>query len=169
MRMGGKAAPFGVDEENLREVIEVIDSFPWMQFQGIHLFSGTQILDCQVLLGQYQAALDIARRVVDVTHRPLRTLDFGGGLGIPYFAGEQELDMGTVKKGLSAMISDFKSHSMFSETRCIVEPGRFLVGEAGVYVVRITDIKGLSRKEVPCGRWRHESSFSCLWQPWAGH
>jgi diaminopimelate decarboxylase len=144
MRMGGKPAPFGIDEENLDEALDRILQIPTIAVQGIHLFAGTQILDHTVLVGQYRKGLELGRRVADGLHRPLNTIDFGGGLGIPYFAGDEELDMPKLKEELTQLFSEIENYSRFSETNFIVEPGRYLVGEAGIYIARVTDIK-LSR------------------------
>jgi diaminopimelate decarboxylase len=141
MRMGGKPAPFGIDEESLDDVLNRVLSEPFIEFRGIHLFVGTQILDHSVLLDQYRHGIALARRVAGSLQRPLQTIDFGGGFGIPYFAHEQELDMPAFGKGLAALMADVKHEPFLSETQFMVEPGRFLVGEAGIYVVRINDIK----------------------------
>ena len=141
MRMGGKPVPFGIDEECLDVVLDRVLSEPSIKFKGIHLFIGTQILDYTILLDQYHHGMELARRVADRMQHPLQTVDFGGGFGIPYFAHEQELDMQAFGKGLAALMATVKSDSFFSETQFMVEPGRFLVGEAGIYVVRINDIK----------------------------
>ncbi|MFZ0636979.1 MAG: hypothetical protein WAM08_15770, partial [Candidatus Acidiferrales bacterium] len=85
--------------------------------------------------------LEIARRVAKRTGRPLAMLDFGGGLGVPYFSHEHELDMEALRAGLAKLFADVERDSAFSGTKFMVEPGRYLVGEAGVYVARVTDIK----------------------------
>jgi len=141
MRMGGKSAPFGVDEETLPELLRRVANDPSLDFRGIHLFVGTQILDYRLLLAQYEKAVAIARCVANQMSAPLRTLDFGGGLGIPYFAGESELDLTGLRDGLCHLMSTIENEDCFATTRFMVEPGRFLVGEAGIYVARITDIK----------------------------
>src|SRR5256885_5566616 len=82
MRMGGKPVPFGVDEECLDALLDQILPDESLSFRGIHLFSGTQILDADLLLTQYRKAISIARRVAQRVGHPLHTLDFGGGLGI---------------------------------------------------------------------------------------
>ena len=90
MRMGGKAAPFGIDEEMLDDVISQVIANPFLDFRGIHLFTGTQILDHAVLIRQYRKGLEIAVGAARRLKRPLHTVDIGGGLGIPYFSGEHE-------------------------------------------------------------------------------
>ncbi len=141
MRMGGKAAPFGVDEESLDEVLDLLLGEPAIDFRGIHLFTGTQILDPTILAGQYRRGLDIARRVAARLRRPLHTVDFGGGLGIPYFAAERELDMDKLREELCALMAEVEGDPLLAGTQFVVEPGRYLVGEAGIYLTRINDIK----------------------------
>lgn len=141
MRMGGRPAPFGVDEENLAESLRQLQSMDELEIAGIHVFIGTQILDFEVLLSQYRKGLDIARRAACIMTKPLSTLDFGGGLGIPYFANEKSLDERKLREGLDALIATVRGDLWFSGTRFFIEPGRYLVGEAGVYVTRINDIK----------------------------
>jgi diaminopimelate decarboxylase len=141
MRMGGKPAPFGIDEENLQETIGQIASDPFLELRGIHLFTGTQILDAAVLIRQYWKGVEIALGVARKLGRPLHTIDFGGGLGIPYFAGESELDMELLGSELDTMVHELRNEPLLSGTRFVLEPGRYLVGEAGIYVARVTDIK----------------------------
>jgi diaminopimelate decarboxylase len=141
MQMGGRSAPFGVDEENLESVLRRVMKDAHLDFCGIHLFVGTQILDHETLLTQYRTGMEIARRATACVGTPLRTLDFGGGLGIPYFAGDHELDLPKLAQGLVGLMAGIERDTTFQQTRFIVEPGRFLVGEAGVYVTRINDIK----------------------------
>jgi diaminopimelate decarboxylase len=144
MRMGGRPAPFGMDEEILDEVLDTVLAMPELNLGGIHLFTGTQILDAATLHNQYRHGLEIARRVVKRLGRPLRTLDFGGGLGIPYFAPEQELNLDCLRSGLVPLFEEVDRDTTFEGTRFLVEPGRFLAGEAGVYLTRVRDVK-LSR------------------------
>ena len=143
MRMGGKPAPFGIDEENL--TCHRTDGFrSSLEFRGIHLFTGTQILDHEVLIRQYRKGIEIALSVARMVERPLRTVDFGGGLGIPYFPGEQELNMESLRHELDTLMHEVEEEPLFCGTRFMLEPGRYLVGEAGIYVARVNDIK-LSR------------------------
>ena len=141
MRMGGKSAPFGLDEENLDSVLDSLLSDSSIEVCGVHLFIGTQILDYAILVSQYRKGIEIAKRIATRLRRPLRTVDFGGGLGIPYFSNEQQLNMEKLCDAFAALRADLKNEPMFAGTRFIVEPGRFLVGEAGIYVARINDIK----------------------------
>jgi diaminopimelate decarboxylase len=141
MRMGGRSAPFGLDEEILDEALDAILGEPELNLTGIHLFTGTQILDAAVLVGQYQHGLELARRVAARLGRPLHRLDFGGGLGIPYFSHEHELDLDALGEGLQTLCAEAAAYTAFAGTEFLVEPGRFLSGEAGLYVTRVNDIK----------------------------
>jgi diaminopimelate decarboxylase len=85
--------------------------------------------------------LEIGRRVASQIERPLHAIDFGGGLGIPYFANDAELNMGKLKDALVQFLKDVENDPRFTRTHFVVEPGRYLIGEAGIYVTRVNDIK----------------------------
>jgi len=142
MRMGGQPAQFGFDEERLAEVIAAVGAHGQLRFSGVHMFAGTQILDADVLVGQWRHAVDVARRAADLQGGPVRTVDLGGGLGIPYFPHETALDLEAVRTAAAELFATVDQDPAFAGTRFIVEPGRFLAGPAGVYVCRV-----LSKKE----------------------
>jgi len=141
MRMGGRPAPFGVDEEIFEEVLDAVLADSALRFRGIHLFTGTQILDADVLVSQYRHGLGVARHAARRSGHPLHRVDFGGGLGIPYFSHETELELNKVQSGLAALFSEIENDKSFLDTQFLVEPGRFLVGEVGIYLTRVNDIK----------------------------
>ena len=141
MRMGGKPAPFGIDEELLDAAIEFAVSQPTIEFRGIHLFAGTQILDAEVLLAQYRKGLEIGKRAAQKIGRPSHSLDFGGGLGVPYFPSEQGLDMARLAAGIAELEAQINTDPSFAGTRFIIEPGRYLIAEAGVYLTTVLDVK----------------------------
>jgi diaminopimelate decarboxylase len=141
MRMGAKPAPFGVDEDQLDTLLDQLAAESFLEVVGIHLYVGTQILDSDVLLAQYRASLEIARRVSKKLGRSLATIDLGGGLGVPYFSHESWLDLATLRQGLLAIESELTYDPVLQAARLIVEPGRFLVAEAGIYVARVVDVK----------------------------
>lgn len=141
MQMGGKPAPFGLDEECLDQALDAIATDSYLNFRGIHLFVGTQVLSHAVLLTQYRKGLAIARYAARYLDMPLTTLDFGGGLGIPYFAHEQPLDLASLRLGLEDLMQEIDGDPYLRDTQFLVEPGRFLVGECGLYVARVNDLK----------------------------
>jgi diaminopimelate decarboxylase len=141
MRMGGGSSPFGVDEESLDDVLSRILALPALDFRGIHIYTGTQILDFQILAAQFAKGIEIARRVAARLKRPLDTLDFGGGFGIPYFPHEEPLDTRKLREALEVLLKTVEKDPLFSGTRFLTEPGRYLAGETGVYLSRVTDVK----------------------------
>jgi diaminopimelate decarboxylase len=141
MRMGGKPVPFGIDEEILEDAMDRVLSNSALEFRGIHLFSGTQILDHAVLIRQYRKGIELGLKAARRLGRPIHTLDFGGGLGIPYFPNEKPLDMDALRDDLSRLMMEVRQEPLFNGTKFVLEPGRYLVGEAGIYVTRIIDVK----------------------------
>lgn len=141
MRMGGKPAAFGFDEEDLENVIAAIQRESVIDLIGMHLFAGTQILDAGVLLTQWAHGLDVAARLSGMIGAPLHTIDLGGGLGIPYHDGDATLDLGVVAGGVPGLIETKRAHAGIADARVILEPGRFLVGETGIYLMRVRAVK----------------------------
>lgn len=141
MRMGGKPSPFGIDEERLEDAVGAVQREDGLRFSGVHLFIGTQILDAAVFERQYAAGLDIAARAAAIAGAPLHRVDFGGGLGIPYYPKDERLDIEAYGAAVHRVLDGRIGSDPFRDTEFIVEPGRFLVGEAGVYIARVTDVK----------------------------
>ncbi|QDT35920.1 diaminopimelate decarboxylase [Stratiformator vulcanicus] len=147
MRMGGKPSPFGIPEEELEAAVLRIEALPHLLLDGLHLFTGTQILQAEILLKQYARAIELAGRIVELTGRALGSIDFGGGLGIPYFEHEGHLDLEVLREGFKDVASQLADHPLLYRTRMIIEPGRFLVGPAGIYLSRVIDVKISRGKE----------------------
>ncbi|MDX2309305.1 MAG: type III PLP-dependent enzyme [Hyphomicrobium sp.] len=141
MRMGGKPAAFGIDEEALPEFLDRLSKLPRLSLTGIHMFAGTQILDADVLVAQWSHGLDVARTVSRLIGRPLESIDLGGGLGIPYHAGDGTLDLDHVAEGVRGLKERMATEPELQGSRVLIEPGRWLVGPAGVYVMAVRAVK----------------------------
>jgi len=139
MRMGGKPAAFGIDEERLAEAVALVGAQARLALAGLHQFAGTQILDARVLVAQWRHAVSLGAQLAALTGTAPRSIDVGGGLGIPYFANERPLDLATVRTELRALIASMPA--ALAGSRLVVEPGRFLVGPSGVYVTRVRAVK----------------------------
>ena len=139
--MGGQATAFGFEEEGLDRVLDVLSRCAGLKLKGIHVYTGTQILNAEILLRHWEHAVDIAKKLADITRQPVSTIDLGGGLGIPYFAHEKELDLEVLGAGAEALVSKAHADPRLSGARFVVEPGRFLAGPAGLYVARVRSVK----------------------------
>jgi diaminopimelate decarboxylase len=108
---------------------------------GIHVFAGTQILDAGVLLDQWSHSVSIASRLARQLGRPLKTLDLGGGLGIPYYVGDKPLDLDAVARGVPTLRAAMDAEPLLRGARVVLEPGRFLTGSAGIYLMSVRAVK----------------------------
>ena len=138
MKMGGGPKPFGVDAEQVPGLLAEI-SRAGLAFEGFHLFAGSQNLKAEAIVEAQRKSFELALRLAAHAPAPVRTLNLGGGFGIPYFPGEQALDLTPIAAGLADIVAE--AAQALPEARIVLELGRYLVGEAGVYVCRITDIK----------------------------
>jgi diaminopimelate decarboxylase len=144
MKMGGGSKQFGIDEELLPAALRRIKELN-LVFRGFHIYSGSQNLKAEAIIEAQQKSLALARQLSDVCPGPLQKLNIGGGYGIPYFAGETRLDIAQVGDALAVAMDDFKT--THPDTEVIIELGRYLVGEAGVYVCKVLD-KKVSRGQI---------------------
>jgi diaminopimelate decarboxylase len=138
MKMGGGAKPFGVDAEQVPALFVEASEMP-VDLVGLHIFSGSQNLRAEALMEAHDKTIELALRLAASAPRPLRWLNIGGGLGVPYFPGEQALDLEPVMTNLEARIAEVRAR--LPEVTVVMELGRYLVAEAGVYVARVTDKK----------------------------
>lgn len=144
MKMGGGAKPFGVDAEKVPEMLENLGGLG-MEFLGFHIFSGSQNLKAQAIVEAQEKAVDLGIRLAKHAPSPVRVLNIGGGFGIPYFPGDVPLDVGEVGRHLDGLMPVVKA--ALPEAEVVLELGRYLVGEAGIYVTRVVDRK-ISRGQV---------------------
>lgn len=138
MKMGGGPKPFGVDAEQVPALLQAIGRAE-LAFEGFHLFAGSQNLKAEAIVEAQQKSFALALRLAEHAPGPVRTLNLGGGLGIPYFPGEQRLDLAPIGTALGDIVAE--AATALPGAAIVLELGRYLVGEAGIYVCRITDIK----------------------------
>ncbi|HRJ24453.1 MAG TPA: pyridoxal-dependent decarboxylase, exosortase A system-associated [Thauera sp.] len=138
MKMGGGPKPFGVDAEQVPALLRAIGRAE-LAFEGFHLFAGSQNLKAEAIVEAQQKSFALALRLAEHAPGPVRTLNLGGGLGIPYFPGEQRLDLAPIGTALGNIVAE--AATALPGAAIVLELGRYLVGEAGIYVCRITDIK----------------------------
>lgn len=139
MHMGGGAQPFGIDEEQLVDVIDLVNENPLLTVTGLHIYAGSQCLNEASLLEQYQQSFRCFQRLKDQFHLNLKRLNLGGGLGVPYFPGQTPIDLALIGQGLAELIEEFAE--LTTETELILELGRFIMADAGFYVCQVNDIK----------------------------
>jgi diaminopimelate decarboxylase len=144
MRMGGGAKPFGIDAEQVPDCLRQLEALG-IALQGLHIFSGSQSLKAEAIMECHARSFELALELAGEARLPLPGLYLGAGFGIPYFPGEQRLDLAPVGANLAQWMA--RIEAALPGARVSVESGRYLVGEAGVYVARVVDRK-VSRGQV---------------------
>jgi diaminopimelate decarboxylase len=144
MKMGGGPKQFGVDAEQVPELLGEIARHG-LSFEGFHLFAGSQNLKAEAIVEAQCKAYELALRLAEGAPAPVRFLNLGGGFGIPYFPGEQRLELAPIGDNLAALAQ--RAAAEMPQANLVIELGRYLVGEAGIYVARVIDRK-VSRGQV---------------------
>ncbi|MEZ5600605.1 MAG: pyridoxal-dependent decarboxylase, exosortase A system-associated [Candidatus Competibacteraceae bacterium] len=138
MKMGGGPKPFGVDAEQVPALLRRIGELR-LDFQGFHIFTGSQNLRAEAIVEAHDRSFELALRLAAEAPGPLRLLNIGGGFGIPYFPGDRPLDLAPIAANLERWLPVVKAR--LPQAQVVLELGRYLVGEAGIYVAEVVDRK----------------------------
>ncbi len=141
MRMGGTASQFGLDQADLGEAIARVRAHPALRLRGIHVYTATQVFDTEALLEHCRHVLEIGLDAADRVGEPIEMIDLGGGFGVPYFDGMAEFDVEGFGRDFQQLLQSYRSDPRLLGCRVLFELGRYLVAEAGIYVMRVIDVK----------------------------
>ena len=141
LNMSGKPSQFGIDEEDLDAAVRVVAGLTHVDLAGFHIYSGTQCLNADAIVENYAIFVDLFRRACHTHGLRPHTLVFGAGLGIPYYETDVPLDLSAVASKTNPLLDELKRDPAFAATNLVLETGRYLVGEAGVYLTRVIRTK----------------------------
>lgn len=138
MKMAGGAKPFGIDEELVLETLAKIGDMP-VKLRGFHIFCGSQNLKAEALIEAHQHTFALAAKLVAACPYRPEMINLGGGFGIPYFAGERRLNLAPVGESLQSLLQQYEQQ--LADIELVIELGRYLVAEAGLYACQVVDKK----------------------------
>jgi diaminopimelate decarboxylase len=142
MKMGGLPSQFGVPEEEAEAVMEEALRSEGIHVLGVHVYSGTNSLEPRAIVENAQQTLSIAARLADKFDKTWEVVNLGGGFGVPYFPGQNAMNMEELCKSFSDALTAFRAGSpRFAQTRLLLELGRYLIAEHGAYITRVVDVK----------------------------
>jgi diaminopimelate decarboxylase len=144
MKMSGGARQFGIDAEEVPEILGTIWELG-LAFEGFHLFGGAQALDARAIADMQARSYELALGWADLSPDPIRTINLGGGFGIPYTTTDRPLDLSLVAEQTNRLADRLQRD--IPGAKLTLELGRYIVGEAGIYVCQVIDRK-LSRGRV---------------------
>lgn len=136
-QMAGGPSKFGIDEEKLDRVAEAWDRRT-TEIVGIHIYTASQILDPDEIFANARRTVAAAKHVEEALKVELTSIDFGGGFGVPHYEEEQPLDLPALG---ARVLEEFGAFSNRDGFRLIVELGRYIVSESGVFVTRVLELK----------------------------
>jgi diaminopimelate decarboxylase len=139
MRMGGGPQQFGIDVEQVPDLLQTLRVTD-LDLLGFHVFAGSQNLHADILCEALTRNVALLMGLADQSPWPVRYLNLGGGFGIPYSEKDQPLDLVPVGAKLKELIEG-EIRPQLPDARVTIELGRYIVGEAGVYVTRVVDRK----------------------------
>lgn len=138
MKMSGGPKPFGIDAECVPQAIQLLQGLN-VDFRGFHIFSGSQNLSAQSICDSQSQAVDLALELAKGRPESPDFINIGGGFGIPYFPGDGRLEIEPISRHLDGLLAQVAK--VHPTTSIVLELGRYLVGEAGLYVCRVIEKK----------------------------
>lgn len=138
MKMGGGAKPFGIDAERVPALARKLIA-AGADWRGFHIFAGSQALSADAIIETQGQTLALAARLAEESGSALPKCNLGGGFGIPYFPGDEPVDIAAVGAALAERLAELPE--VLQDTAFCIELGRYLVGEAGVYLATVVDRK----------------------------
>ncbi len=156
---GGADAKFGVPYELLAEAYKMAKA-EGIQRYGVHIMTGSNILEPYYFAEVLEKLFRIIGRVFNELEIQPEYIDIGGGFGIPYTDGEKELDLDFTAKLVAEVFFEYVEKYGFNTPELIVEPGRYLVGNAGFLISKVTGVKNGYKKFVGI-----DAGMNCLVRP----
>ncbi len=139
MRMGGGSQQFGIDTDQVPALLKELAATE-LDFQGFHIFAGSQNLHADILCEAQNKTVELMLELAERSPFPVNYLNLGGGFGIPYFDKDRPLDLAPLGENLARLL-DTIIRPRLPHSRVVMEFGRYLVGEAGIYATRVVDRK----------------------------
>jgi diaminopimelate decarboxylase len=102
-----------------------------LRIAGFHVFAGSQVLAAEQVIAHFRGAMDLSLRAADALGIAPELLNLGGGFGIPYGPGQEELDLAAIGDELAALAE------RAAPVHLVLELGRYLVAQAGWYLTRV--------------------------------
>ena len=131
---GGSKSKFGIHFSNIDKVQEIANQYS-LKINGLHQHIGSHILEEHMFIAAMEAMYDQAKHFPD-----LEFIDFGGSFGVPYHPGVAELDLDKLGNLISESFALFCDR-YGQELKLIIEPGRYIVAEAGTLLAQVVDVK----------------------------
>jgi len=136
-QMAGGPSKFGIDEEKLDALGDSWDRAA-VEIVGVHVYTASQILDPDEIVANAERTVAAALRLEEITGEPVAAIDFGGGIGVPHYNEERPIDIGALGPRVESAFASFREDR---GARLLLELGRYLVSECGVFVSRVVELK----------------------------
>lgn len=137
LSMSRQATIFGVDEEELDDAVRAATGMAHVALEGFHIYAGTQCLDNAALIENIANAARIFSGASARHNLRPSLLVIGSGFGIPYHDGSKPIDIEAIAAATSETLRALRRDCLAPDGRLALEIGRYIVGEAGVFLSRV--------------------------------
>ena len=154
---------FGIDEEQLPDLADIAKCLQHVQIRGSHCHVQSQLMSADDIVSNFKTAVDAALVLQKAIQTPLTSINIGGGLGIPYTNAQPPIDVSRLKRGVADFLQQANVQFNMPTVKFKVELGRYIVGTAGLFVVKVVYLKrsrgkviavvngGFTQCQIACG------------------
>ncbi len=138
-KMGGRPTHFGIEEKHAIQNFGTYLTTPNVKVRGIHVYNGTNILEAKSVYENTKYILNLYDQIAQKYNCSFSMVDVGGGMGVPYFQNQEELNIQEFRELMVPLFTKF--NTKYPNTRIIMESGRFIIGTAGSMMVQVNNLK----------------------------
>ncbi|KMT20884.1 diaminopimelate decarboxylase [Clostridium cylindrosporum] len=134
---------FSLNDGSLEKAVEMLLKAEYVNFRGIHAHVGSQLLENEVFKKEVSVLAKLYRKLTDMFNIEINEINLGGGFGIFYTESDTRLDVSYFTDLMNSEVDrEFKENGL-KRPMIIIEPGRWVVGEAGVTLYTVGAIKNI--------------------------
>jgi diaminopimelate decarboxylase len=141
VRTGQADSKFGLPKSRVIEAVKLISAMRHVKYAGLHAHIGSQIFDAEGFLAEIDVLTDIAKQVRDKLNIDTDELNIGGGIGISYVEPDAPMKLQDFASAITKRLKERISSLKLPLPKLVLEPGRSIVGRAGVTLYTIGHVK----------------------------
>jgi diaminopimelate decarboxylase len=143
VKTGQADSKFGILKDKVIDAVKLIGSMKNVRFVGLHAHIGSQIFDAKGFLSEVDVLIDLARDIKDKLNIQIEELNIGGGIGIAYIDSDDPLKVEDFAEAITKKVQEKIGRYKLAMPKLIIEPGRSIVGRAGVTLYTVGSVKDI--------------------------
>lgn len=150
IKTGHSRSKFGIKLSDLPDILSFIQQHPKLRYQGLHTHLGSQLFDKSPYIDGIKTLAEIAEMIFETYQMETSAINIGGGIGIPYTEDQvvKTISIDSFIKSVAEIINSSFSEKKLPKPKLFLEPGRSIIGTAGITLYSIVAIKEIDNHSI---------------------